>query len=275
MIEPMLEVIAKGACTAAHPVPLLFVHGAWHGAWCWDQGFLDYFADNGHRTLAVSLRGHGGSPSAKPLRRCSVADYVDDVAAVADGLPTPPVVIGHSMGGFVVQKYLESHDAPAAVLLASLPPRGLRGQLLELTRRHPRHAVRAMLTGRTLQNVNTPELAREKLFSAQTPEALVAACAASFGEESARALFVDMLFWNLPKPQRVSTPILVLGAAADGVIPVDDVHDTAHAYRTEAEIFPGMGHDMMLEPGWQAVAQRIDGWLAEIRIDTTAGSHNL
>ena len=29
----------------------------------------------------------------------------------------------------------------------------------------------------------------------------------------------------------------------------------------EAEIFPDMGHDMMLEPGWQAVAERIDGWL--------------
>jgi pimeloyl-ACP methyl ester carboxylesterase len=47
------------------------------------------------------------------------------VVAVAERLPTPPVVIGHSMGGFVVQKYLETHQAPAGVLLASIPPRGL------------------------------------------------------------------------------------------------------------------------------------------------------
>ncbi|MDT5171382.1 MAG: hypothetical protein QOD02_4727, partial [Mycobacterium sp.] len=27
--------------------------------------------------------------------------------------------------------------------------------------------------------------------------------------------------------------------------------------------FPNMGHNMMLEPGWQAVAERIDGWLTD------------
>ena len=59
----MLEVIDKGSCSEAHQVPLLFVHGAWHAAWCWDEHFFDYFADKGYRALAVSLRGHGGSPA--------------------------------------------------------------------------------------------------------------------------------------------------------------------------------------------------------------------
>jgi hypothetical protein len=39
------------------------------------------------------------------------------------------------------------------------------------------------------------------------------------------------------------------------------VRRTARAYRTEAEFFPAMGHDMMLEPGWASVAERIDMWL--------------
>ena len=39
------------------------------------------------------------------------------------------------------------------------------------------------------------------------------------------------------------------------------VSATAQTYQTEAEFFPNMGHNMMLEPGWQAVAERIDGWL--------------
>jgi hypothetical protein len=39
------------------------------------------------------------------------------------------------------------------------------------------------------------------------------------------------------------------------------VHATARAYRTEAEFFPNMGHNMMLEPGWAAVAERIHNWL--------------
>ena len=73
----MLEVIDKGSGSNAHPVPLLFVHGANHAAWCWDEHFLDFFANKGYRALAVNLRGHGRSTASKPLRKCSVADYVD------------------------------------------------------------------------------------------------------------------------------------------------------------------------------------------------------
>ena len=93
----MLEVIDKGSGSNAHPVPLLFVHGANHAAWCWDEHFLDFFANKGYRALAVNLRGHGRSPASKPLRKCSVAGYVDDVASAADTLDTPPVIIGHSL----------------------------------------------------------------------------------------------------------------------------------------------------------------------------------
>ena len=126
----MLEVIDKGSAGDSHPVPLLFVHGALHAAWCWDEHFLDFFADKGYRSLAVSLRGHGKSPAPKPMQFCSIADYVHDVDSVAKSLPKPPVVVGHSMGGIVVQKYLESHDTPAAVLLASVPVSGIAGFLL-------------------------------------------------------------------------------------------------------------------------------------------------
>lgn len=258
-----LEVIDKGATSDAHPTPLLFVHGAWHGAWCWDEHFLDFFADRGYRVVALSLRGHGASTLSKPLWRCSIADYVDDVAAVAATLPTVPVLIGHSMGGFVVQKYLESHRVPAGVLLASAPPRGVGGSVAVAWRRHPWLMARASCTGRTLRNVNTPRLAREQLFSPVTPESQVVRYAARLQEESARALFCDMLFWNLIEPHRVRTPMLVLGADYDDFIPAKFVDATARAYGTDAEFIADMGHDMMLEPGWRAAAERIDTWLAE------------
>ena len=99
----MLEVIDKGRCSESHPAPLLFVHGAWHAAWCWDENFLGFFADEGYGAVAVSLRNHGNNDK-NNLRNLSVADLVSDVASVANDLPAEPVVIGHSMGGFVVQK---------------------------------------------------------------------------------------------------------------------------------------------------------------------------
>jgi pimeloyl-ACP methyl ester carboxylesterase len=63
------------------------------------------------------------------------------------------------------------------------------------------------------------------------------------------------------QPENVKVPVLVLGAQHDRAILAMDVQTTACAYRTEAEIFPDMGHDMMLEPGWAAVAERIHRWL--------------
>jgi pimeloyl-ACP methyl ester carboxylesterase len=53
----------------------------------------------------VSLRGHGKSTCSQPLRSCTVADYVDDVEGAADLLGSNPIVVGHSVGGFVTQRY--------------------------------------------------------------------------------------------------------------------------------------------------------------------------
>jgi pimeloyl-ACP methyl ester carboxylesterase len=258
----VLEVIDKGSVSDAHPVPLLFVHGAWHAAWCWDENFLGYFADLGYRALALSFRGHGGSATDKPLRKCSVADYVADIQSVADALPRQPVVIGHSMGGLIVQKYLENRPSPAAVLMSSIPPQGNVGSNLRWLRNHPWQAMKMVITGKSLPYINTPALAREKFFSAATPEERVVQCAARLQEDSAR-VSIDCLLLNLPHPGRVTTPLLVLGADQDGAHTHKEVEATARAYRTEAEFFPDMGHNMMLEPGWEAVAQRIHGWLGD------------
>ncbi len=55
--------------------------------------------------------------------------------------------------------------------------------------------------------------------------------------------------------------MLVLGAEHDTCFTQQEVHVTAAAYHTEAEIFPKMGHDMMLKPGWADMAERIHAWL--------------
>jgi pimeloyl-ACP methyl ester carboxylesterase len=257
----MLETIDKGRCTDAHPTPLLFVHGAWHGAWCWDEHFLDLFADKGYRAVAVNLRAHGGRPSTKSLHWHSTADYLDDVADVVKDLPSPPVLIGHSMGGYLVQKYLEAHEAPAGVLVAAVSPKGVLPTLLRWTRQWPAPVARSLVTGNSLALLNTPVLARGKMFSPHTPESDVIRYTARLQNES-RLAILGMVF-RLPKPDRVNAPVLVLGAEDDNGFTQEEVHATARAYRTEAKIFPGMGHDIMLEPGWETVAEHIDTWLSD------------
>ncbi|MBI5715520.1 MAG: alpha/beta hydrolase, partial [Chloroflexi bacterium] len=43
-----LELITRQPASNPRPTPLLFVHGAWHGAWCWAEYFLPYFAQHGY-----------------------------------------------------------------------------------------------------------------------------------------------------------------------------------------------------------------------------------
>lgn len=220
-----LEVISRQPASSPHPTPLLFVHGAWHGAWCWAEHFLEYFTAHGYTVHALSLRGHGASPGRNRLRWTSLADYVADVAQVASQLPKPPVVIGHSMGGAVVQKYLETYPAPAAVLLASMPPAGVLATTLRIARRHPLEFAKTNLLLSLYPLIGTPALAREAFFLSSLPQDTLLTYFAQLQDESYRA-FLDMMLFNLPKPKRVTTPVLVFGAANDTIF---------HPYEAEAE----------------------------------------
>jgi pimeloyl-ACP methyl ester carboxylesterase len=79
--------------------PILLVHG-----WCCDHSFFaqqfERFAREGHRVVAVDLRGHG--PSGKPHEAYTMQLFAGDLAFLCGGLGlAKPVVIRHSMGGVV------------------------------------------------------------------------------------------------------------------------------------------------------------------------------
>ncbi len=254
-----LEVIVTGRETATRPAPLLLVHGAWLGAWCWQEHFAPAFAAAGYAVYALSLRGHGGSEGHERLRWLRIADYVADVATVAATLPVAPILVGHSMGGLVAQKYLERHPAPAAVLLASVPTAGATGAALRVLRHHPVQFAKINTRLSLYPVVETVALTREYLFSPSTPPELVAAVQPRLQDESYRA-FLDMMT-SLPRPKRVAAPVLVLGATADGIFSPREVEATARAYHTAATLYPGMGHNLMQDTGWERVAADIVAWL--------------
>jgi pimeloyl-ACP methyl ester carboxylesterase len=259
-----LELMSQYPLTCRHPTPLLFIHGMMHGAWCWDVHFLDYFAEHGFAVHAVNLRGHGHSEGRDRLRWTRIADYVEDVADVVRKLPDPPIVIGHSMGGFVIQKYLEEHPAPGAVLLSSPPPAGLLGTTLRIARRHPLVFAKVNVTGSLLPVIATPQLAREAFFARDVPDEQLLIYWHQLQDESYMA-FLDMVALALPNPEKVTTPVLVLGAARDTMLTPTEIAATARAYNTEAQILPDVSHSSMLDPRWQSVAERILVWLKERR----------
>jgi pimeloyl-ACP methyl ester carboxylesterase len=257
-----LETITAEPVSDVDHTPLLFVHGMWHAAWCWAEHFLPYFAQHGYPSHALSLRAHGGSEGRDRLRWISMGDYVSDVVQIVGQMERAPVLVGHSMGGMVVQKYLEFDAAPAAVLLASAPPNGLIPATLRVAARHPLTFLKVSLTMSLAPVVCTPQLAQEAFFSSDAPDEKVRHCFNRLQDESFRA-YLDMMGLNLPRPSRVETPFLVLGAADDNLISPTEVEATAQAYGTTAHMFPDTAHDMMLEDRWELVAEHILSWLDE------------
>ncbi|HZM36227.1 MAG TPA: alpha/beta fold hydrolase [Burkholderiales bacterium] len=262
-MSPDLEVIYRPAARKTSQPPIVLVHGAWHGAWCWEGNFLDYFPENGWDTYALSLRGHGASEGRSRLRWISIAEYVEDLASVVSSLERAPILIGHSMGGFVVQKYLEKHRVAGAVLLASVPPTGTARFNLRLIRRHPLVWLTANLLMWLYPVVATPALAGEWFFSPAVPHDIVRRHHAKLQNESYRAA-LDMLVLDLPHPARADTPIAVLGGELDQMFPVPEVEATGKAYAVTAKIFPGAAHNMMSGPDWRTVADWIGRWASSL-----------
>lgn len=260
-----LEVIAHLPEGRRRTTPLLFVHGAFTAAWCWDEHFLPYLAQRGYASYALSLRGHGASEGRETLSLASIDDFTTDVLIVAEQLPGRPVLVGHSMGAIVVQRGFARARPPAAVLMAPVPPQGLAGSALLLAARDPDLFQELSLTQHAHPRYATMEGLRRAVFSGTMPEEIVARHFARMQPESQRAMF------DLAWPQYFwvgagDVPVLVLGAANDTLFPADTVAETARIYHVRAEIFPDMAHAMMLEPDWKDVADRMLDWLAERRL---------
>ncbi|TDE95894.1 alpha/beta fold hydrolase [Occultella glacieicola] len=257
---------STAAREAAPGATILLVHGAWHGPWCWEE-VAQRLGDLGNDVRTVQLRGHDGRPG---RIRHGVHDYVEDVREAAAGCRPPLVVVGHSLGGLVAQKFLEHDRAAGLVLLAPTPVRGTLPAVARLARRYPVELLRATATLRMRPFVRTRPMVRDLFFTPRTDQELVDDTFIRLRDESYLAFLQTILVW--PRPDRVRVPVLVVAAEQDRFFTLAEMQRTARAYGTRAVVVEGSGHDLMLDGGWPDVADRIDDW-ARAAVTTSAGPH--
>ncbi len=258
-----LDIISRYPEKAPKPTPLLFVHGSFSDARIWDSNFLPHFARHGYEVHAISLRGHGFSEGHERLHTWRLADYVADLEQAAATLSSLPVLIGHSMGGMVVQKYLETHPhAAGLVLMASVPPQGLLPTSLHMAMRHPFLFQQMSLFSLLGPSYGTPEMMRRLLFSQEMPLSKLQEYFDYIQAES-QVVSLDMMGLNplRLKPESLQIPILALGARNDVFVSPAIVEETARWYKADVHIFPEMAHAMMLEMNWREVADYLLAWL--------------
>lgn len=232
----------------------VLVHGAWHGSWCWDEVSAS-LVDKGHEVEAIDLPGHD-RPGDTSRKWNTIGSYVDAVAKVVDDCPEPPILVGHSMGGYTVQRYLETGSARMGVLVASVPHTGTLGANLRVMRRHPRATLLALGLSDYFRLVDSMDRARDLFFTADTPEDTVRRTFDHLQGESALAMSAMVL--RRIKTDRVSTPIHVIAGERDQIITVDEQRSLAAAYESSLEVLD-CGHDLMLDTCWPALAASLHG----------------
>jgi pimeloyl-ACP methyl ester carboxylesterase len=228
--------------------PLLFVPGFGHGAWAFAEHWLEHAVSRGFPAYALSLRGHGGS---EPAPGATLRSYAHDVTQVAAGLPRRAVLVGHGAGARVVTHALARYPARAAVLVA--PVLGGWGTLGTALRRNPGGTLPAVFGGGL-------RLSRRQLFSRELPDAEARRYAARLGRAGRRAQW-QLLTGREPEPAVGRPPVLVLGSPDDRVVPAAALTRAARRYASAPLLFPGMGHDLMLDARWREPIDAILDWL--------------
>jgi hypothetical protein len=238
--------------------PVLFVHGAWHAAWCW-QGWMSRLGAAGIPSHAIDLPRHG-RPGDRRRRWTGLGSYASAVVEAID-LLGPRVVVGHSMGGLVCQRALERRTVDLGVLLASVPPSGVASATLRTLRRAPRAVVGANVMLSMWPIVATSALARQAFFTPETDEAVVWSTWARLENESYPA-YLEMMLVRA-RPGRVSTPMRVMAADGDGIFTLDEQRTLAAAYGVEVAVIERSGHDIMLDSPADQAADMVVDWVRE------------
>ena len=230
---------------------IVFVHGMCHGAWCWEEYFIPFFEQLGYHCIAFDLPGHSQQGSAKAIS-FSMDDYVNAIADIVDKLADDPIIIGHSMGGMILQKYLAKGRCKKAILISSVPPSGVLLPSLRVLINHPgalKYLFQANLLGVFKRY---PHL----MFSLNPRSEHYAnkMCSESFWA------YIQLLIPFRRMEKRV--PMLVMGGTEDQLISVSEFEQTAKKYEADLSLLEGGSHDLMLESDCQKYVDAIHSWLA-------------
>ena len=117
----------------------VLVHGAWHGAWCWNK-LVPELEALGHNAVTFDLPGHGDDPT--PRRTVTLDSYAAAITRVLDSCDEKVFLTGHSMGGMAITAAAEQRPEKIRTLVyiaAFLPGNG--ESLFAIEERNPRPSV--------------------------------------------------------------------------------------------------------------------------------------
>ncbi len=252
---------------------IVFIHGLWIHASSW-QPWMNFFQQQGYETLNPGWPGDAPSVAEcrsdpQPIADRGVTEVADSYAKIIASLSQPPILIGHSFGGLIVQVLLGRGIAAAGIAIDPAPMKGV-WQL-------PFSALKASFP--VLSNPSNFRKAVSLSFNQ-----FRYGFANAVPEEEAKELYNR---WTIPAPGRplfqaatasfagsatkVNTanktrgPLLITGGEYDHIAPPVLGRASLKKYNssviTEFKLFDSRGHSLIVDHGWKEVADYSYVWL--------------
>jgi pimeloyl-ACP methyl ester carboxylesterase len=255
--------------------PVLFIHGLWLHQTSW-SAWEEHFQKAGYQTTAPGWPGDLPTVEEARANPDSVADKgIDDVAthliSIIESLDAPPILIGHSFGGMLVEKLLDDGHGVAGIAIDAAQIKGVLPIPLSALKatlpvfKNPANKHRAvMLTAGQFEfafgNAVPPEESQSLFDQWAVPspgKPLFEAALANFAPHS---------------PDKVDTknsdrgPLLLTMSGQDHTVPEAITKSTLKQYRhstavTDLVEFEDRGHSLTIDHGWQEVADNCLQWL--------------
>ena len=244
---------------------IVFLHGMYLNSRSW-QPWMERAASRGFATIAPDWPFHDGPPAVlrdnipPQLGELTFGDVVASAKRVIDELPERPLLVGHSVGGLLVQKLLNDGYGAAGAAISSAPPRGVLSFAPDFIRANWPH-INPFAGRRPI------EMTKERFHSTF--------CTTMSRDES-DAAFDELVVpesRNVPRSTLTAqahvdfaaehVPLLMLAGDSDHLTPESLVRRNASRYRHPVDVgtFAGRAHFICNQPGWEEVADVTFDWL--------------
>jgi alpha-beta hydrolase superfamily lysophospholipase len=261
--------------TGNERIPLMLIHGAWLSARSWEN-FADYFGKRGFAVSAPEWPRKEGDveklrEDAEELKGLGITEIVDHYEEQIRALDEPPVLIGHSFGGLIVELLLDRGLGRAGVAISPAPPKGIL--VLPFSSLKAAAPALAHPSKRSGVVTLTPEEFTYGFVNTFSPEDAAAAYERYAVPETGRIFYeAGLANFHLNPPTEVHfknedrAPLLIVGAEKDHTVPASLARKQYEKYErspaaTDYVEFEGRPHLLMSAEGWEEVAASIDSWL--------------
>ncbi|MBO9202507.1 MULTISPECIES: alpha/beta hydrolase [Niastella] len=256
-----------------HQKTIVFITGAFVHHSCWNE-WKTYFESNGYHTIAPpwphksasaeSLRNSHPNKDIAGNRLAALTDYYDKIVRQ---FPEKPILIGHSIGGLMVQLLLQRGLGVAGVAIHSVPPQGIMtfkfsflkagwGPLGFFTSVRNSFLMSFKQWKYAFSNGMDCDVQKEAYYQFAIPESKLIV----------RDTITKAAKVNFENPH---APLLLTSGSDDNTIPASLNYSNYQKYKnsnsiTDYKEFKGRNHFVLGQPTWKEDADYILDWLSKL-----------